>query len=243
MFRIAAIVGLLGCRAGFDDLTLAHDAAIVDGAAVDAPVTAIAFAQHGSSGPACRAVVASCSATLPTKSVAGDLLLVAVTYDNLNAHVSTVTDTVGNTYTTVIGPITWPVSPFHTEIWSTTAIPASTAITLTATFSLNTTSFSGVVVSEYVGATAIDQTSVGKGNGGVTMVSSGSRPTSRPHELIFGHGEGQGPAVLLGPGFTQRDNSGGNIDEDKLVTATGPYDAEFGLSNPGEWIAFMVTLE
>jgi len=113
--------------------------------------------------------------------------------------------------------------------------PTTKAIRTSATIS-----FFLAYANEYAGATALDQTSAAVGLTGL-VVDSGARMVTRDGELIFGHGEGQGPAVNCEPAFSLRYQGGGNCEEDRIGTAGEMAAASFALNFTGEWIATMAT--
>jgi hypothetical protein len=189
--------------------------------------------------------VMTCATTLPTRSPSGDTLLVTVTYDNPAAQVSALTDDAGNTYALVIPATNWLTQPFRTESWYGISRGAGTKITLTATFSVSTSSFATVYLDEYFGANAtspIDQIAVMTGGGPAADISSGPQTTATARELIFGHGEGVGAAISQGSNFLLRSTELGNIEEDRFVSAIGSYDASFIANGATEWFALMITI-
>lgn len=183
--------------------------------------------------------------SLSSTSVNRDLLIVSVSYDNVAASVQSITDSKGNKYFLAIGPTTWYSNTYRTEIWYAKNITGGSPISITVTLTLNTTSFISTYAEEYSGIDTtdpLDQTSANAGDS-AGPVDSGSKTTNYPDELIYGHGEGQGPAVTAGSGFTTRNTSNGNTDEDKFVTTTGSYNASFNLSQPGPYVAIMATFK
>jgi hypothetical protein len=236
-----ALVAAAGCgRYGFSTDASAGDA-MMDSSPRDAPVTPIAYVQRA--GSQCGSVI-TCQVAFPTRSLVGDVILVTATYGVSTTHVASISDTSGNTYQLVIGPADWKVSNYRSELWYAVAVDAVAPTAATVNFNI-TTPFAILTITEYSGvdpSSPIDQSAFATNNNTGTIVSSGLRMTSRANELIFGHGEGQGPMVLPGAGFTTRDSSNGNVEEDRNVTAVGSYDAVFDLNQNGEWIAYMVTL-
>jgi hypothetical protein len=203
--------------------------------ATDAPIT---YVQSGQSSvhqmSSATAVVA-----LPNPTAANDLVIITVTYDDTTREIATLTDDEGNTYVRAIDPVMWATRPFHTEMWYAAHV-AGGAFTATATFSGPTSSFFLAYADEYAGATALDQTSTAVGLTGL-VVDSGSRMVTRDGELIFGHGEGQGPTVNCDSAFSLRYQGDGNCEEDQLGTAGTMAATSFALNAVGEWIATMAT--
>lgn len=204
----------------------------------------ILFVQNASAQ--CMAVPSCSTMMLASRSPAGDTLLFTVSYDDVLNQVSGVTDDAGNTYSPVIAPTTWAKHGFRTEAWYAISNGGGNPITVTATFSVPTTSFALVYLDEYSGAsfsTPIDQHSVMTGLGPVTAISSGAATTVTPRELIFGHGEAQFGSVGVGSGFIMRNTAGGNVEEDRFVMSADSYDASFTGTNGDAWLALMITLQ
>jgi len=232
MSRLAVVVALAGCgRSGFA-------AEAPDATAVDAPPGAIAFVQHANA--TCGAVV-TCAQSFAQLVHTGDAIVVTATHDDRAVAVSSVTDTSGNTYQPAVANVDWPVSTYRTSTWFGTHGGASGVVGVTVHFSGPPTSFAFVYLDEYANATAVADTASATGNGNTLAPSSGARAVTAG-QLVFGHAEGQGPAVGIGLNFTLRDTSNMNIEEDRLVTFDGSYDAHFTLDSLGEWMALMVVL-
>jgi hypothetical protein len=228
-------VALAGCgRSGF--AAQAPDATA--DAAVDAPPGAIAFVQHANS--MCAAVT-TCSQSFMQFVQPGHAIVVTTTYDDRTVSVSSVTDTSGNTYQPAVGNVDWPVSTYRTSTWFGTHAGTSSVVGVTVQYSAPPASFAYVYIDEYANATAVADMASATGNGNTLAPSTGTRAVTAG-QLVFGHAEGQGPAVGIGLNFTLRDTSNMNIEEDRLVTVDGAYDAHFTLDNPGEWMALMVVL-
>jgi hypothetical protein len=203
----------------------------------DGPLAPVTYVQSGQSS-ALSVSSATAVVALPNPTIADDLVIITFTYDDTTREVATLTDDEGNTYARAIAPVTWASHPWHTEMWYAAHV-AGGPLTATATFSGPTISFFLAYVDEYAGATALDQTSAAVGLTGLA-VDSGARMVTRDGELIFGHGEGQGPAVNCDPAFSLR-QGGGNCEEDRLGTAGEIAAASFALNFSGEWIATMAT--
>ena len=221
-------------RLGLTDANHGGDAGSSDGAAVDAPPRPAAFVR--STAEMCN--VGMLCGVASTQVDAGDVVLVVITYTNTTGHVMSVADDAANVYTNLVPSTSWPSMMYSTELWAATGAHAAAPLSVTATFSQSMAS-SWVYVAEYNGS-GVDQTAFGEGMG--VTGSSGARTTAHPNEVVFGHGEGNGTTVFTGSGFTQRLSLYGNIEEDEPAPSVGPYDASFGLSPSGEYIAVMATI-
>lgn len=187
------------------------------------------------------ALVETCTIATPATGD-GHLLLVTTTYNSSAIHTTSVEDDHGQSFVRTVGPVAWSPTQgdYNTELWWGRAQGTGS---ITITLSGIPTSFWAFYVSE-MSAAAIDQTAVAVGSvNGPTMVSSGTRDISVVPTLLFGHGEGQGATVLVPLGFTPQADDNANIEETKLVTSPGAYDAQFKLDGPGDWLALMVTLQ
>ncbi len=235
------LVALAGCgRLGFGS---GSDGALgSDGTIVDTPRLPLAFGQHA--GMICTGGPITCNAAFATPSIAGDVVLLTATYASTTAQVKSVSDSDGDTFQLALGPKAWPSSAYRTELWWAIARGGGSPSTLIVELTAASSAFEQLDVDEYTGtdpSQPIDQTAFASGLSGTT-VDSGPQTISTAPEIIFGHGEGMSLTVSAGLGFTVRDTSNQNIEEDQIVSTIGSYAATFGLSKSGEWIAIMVTL-
>lgn len=233
------VVALAGCgRLGFGPDAPAGDTA----AGPDSARPPLAFGQH--TGRQCTGGPVTCNAVFGTPSVAGDVVLMTATYASTTAQVKSVSDSDGDVFQLALGPMAWAGSPYRTELWWATAngggSPSMVIVELTAA----STAFEQLALDEYTGVDPtqpVDQIAFASGLTGTTF-DSGPKTITHAPEIIFGHGEGMSETVSAGLGFTVRDTSNANIEEDQIVSTIGSYAATFGLSKSGEWIALMVTL-
>ena len=184
-----------------------------------APVTPPSFVQvsdnvisAGTSAPASLNV-----ATQP-----GNTLVVYVIWDN--AGTATVTDTAGNTFTSVSAPLTWGTG-YRAQIFYAPNITGGADI-VTAAFQTAVTSFGVIYVHEYAGISPTSPVDVtASASGSSTALNSGSVTTTSPNDLIFGAGVSGGAVTAAGSGFVSRDQSYGNITEDRTAVTAGAYSA------------------
>jgi hypothetical protein len=181
---------------------------------------------------------ASVAVTYTVAQTAGNLNVVAVMWGDTTSTVSSVTDSKGNIYALAVGPT--KASGLTSAIYYAKTI-AGGSNTVSVKFS-TTASYPNVNVLEYSGldtATPLDVSSAATGTG--TTANSGSATTRSPSELIVGAGNPSSVFKSAGSGFTSRViNAFGGISEDKIVSATGSYNATATLTS-GIWVMQMAT--
>ena len=177
---------------------------------------------------------------LTSSTAAGNLLVVYLIWDNTGA--ASVTDSLGNTYTSAVSPARWNSSKYSTQIFYATNV-ASGADTVTATFATSVTQFGIVYAHEYSGiraAAPLDVTASATGTSG--SLNSGSAPTSYATDLIFAGGVSANTVSAAGSGFTARSKAEGNMTEDRVVTTVGSYSAT-ATNSAGAWGMQMVAFK
>jgi len=197
---------------------------------------AISFVQ--SNGNFSSSSVSTLSATFSSNVTAGNLLVIAIGFVGASTTVSSVTDTLGNTYSRAVGPtidtnVNYTIYTYYTTSSST----GSNTVTVNSSAS---GTFFRVLVHEYSGVNTLDVVSGATASNGT--IDSGSKTTYHADELIFGWGSSAGGTLLTGPGtgFTQRESQGSEITEDKIVSATGSYDASYP-ADTTSWACQMAT--
>jgi len=196
---------------------------------------AISFAQVASATP--QSSTATVSVAYPAAQTAGDLNVVVVGWNNTTSTISTVKDSVGNTYKLAIGPTTG--TGIRQSIYYAANI-AGGSNTVTVTFS-QAAAFPDIRILEYRGVTAVDVTAGASGSS--TSANSGTATTTSANELIFGADYVSTRTKAAGSGFTSRiiTSPDGDIAEDKIVTTAGSNSATATLSASGAWVMQMVT--
>jgi len=169
---------------------------------------------------------------------AGNLNVVAIGWGDSTSTISSVTDTRGNTYNLAIGPTSF--NGMQQAIYYAKNIAVGSN-TVTVRFN-QAAGYPDVRILEYSGldtTNPLDGKAAATGTG--TAANSGSVTTTAANELIFGAGTtGQG-FTAAGTGFSNRMiNVFGNIAEDKIVSATGSYNAT-GTVSSAAWIMQMAT--
>jgi hypothetical protein len=205
-----------------------------DGKQPDAPSDgkgpAIAFVQTAASK---NSGGSSVMITFTNPVVAHDTLIVCT--DVATPGSATVTDSLGNTFTAVVGPI----SDFSTRFYIFAAFDVAggnDTVSIVVTVAANT-AFEGYI-HEYAGLVGVDTGGGQDGSAtGADAMTSGTIQTHFGNELIFGFGT-TGTATV-GTGFMQRSSFDSNITEDKVVTAPGLYAATATMAAGAQWTMLM----
>jgi uncharacterized repeat protein (TIGR01451 family) len=155
------------------------------------------------------------------------------------ASTLSISDTLGNTYTAAMGPVTDPAQDVTVYIWYVANCKGganTVKITLSGTAALE------IHVSEWAGlatTSPVDQIASATGTG--TSVSSGSQITTVNGELIFGYGWVFNTASA-GTGFTPISLVNGDLDEYQIQSTAGSAAATFTQAS-GTWFAAMATFK
>ena len=124
--------------------------------------------------------------------------MVYVIWDNTGT--ATVTDSRGDSFTSVSAPVVWDGS-FKAQVFYATNIVGGTD-TVTATFQNSVRIFGNIYVHEYSGISTtspVDVTASASGSG--TTLNSGSATTTSANDLIFGAGVSDNQVTLGGLGL------------------------------------------
>jgi hypothetical protein len=176
----------------------------------------------------------------------GDLLLAFSHWDNQSLTAS-ITDTAGNTYVPIGGPVNTGTSS-RFQVWYAKNVSGGGAqLGVTVTYSGTTTSISLLDVAEYAGLSTsapLDVYASATGNG--TYESSGPSPlTTASDEIIiglFGFSTYANPYAASG-GFTFRNYDATSLLQDESVTARGSYTATAVSGAATYWAAFVIGLK
>ena len=207
------------------------------GAGGDPP--SLAFVQVSSTVPQQGAQV---TATFAKAQTAGDLNVVAVGWNDATAHITSVTDSMGNPYTLAVGP-TVQSGTATQAIYYAKNILAASANGNTITVAFNTVAkYPDLRIAEYSGidpTNPVDVVSAAQGTG--TLSNSGSVTTTNANDLLVGANLVQDQTRGPGAGYTSRvlTSPDGDILEDEIVTTAGSYNATAQL-NGNAWIMQMV---
>ena len=175
----------------------------------------------------------------------GDLNVIVVGWNDSTAVVNTVTDTSGNTYTLALGPTVLNGSLSQSIYYAKNILAnAAGSNIITITFSV-AAAYPDIRILEYSGVDSknpVDVTAAKSGNSKTSR--SGSVTTTNAKDLLFAANIVGTFTGNAGTGFTNRmiTSPDGDLVEDRLVTATGSYNATAPLNESGPWIMQMVAL-
>ena len=178
--------------------------------------------------------------TFASPTTAGNLIAVYLIWDNTGA--ASVSDSLGNSYISAVGPTRWSNSKYSTQIFYVINASGGTD-TVTATFATKLSQFGIVYAHEYSGvrqAAPVDVTVAASGASG--GLSSGLIATTNAIDLLFAGGVSANVVTRAGAGYTARSFSQGNIAEDKVVSVKGSYSATASNSG-GSWAIQMVAFK
>lgn len=173
-------------------------------------------------------------------NTAGNLIVLVANTDN-SVTVQSVTDTLGNVYTSAIGPFSQTGSSLQTQIFYAKNIKSGMN-TVSVKLSGDQTLFE-VYIHEYSGAdpnSPLDAVSASSAASGTAM-NSGTATTHFTNELIFAAGFAN-TVSAPGTGFASRSTLDTNITEDKSVTSAGSYNAT-ATGDGSNWSMLMATFK
>jgi hypothetical protein len=229
------------------DATAGDDVSPDSGVTVqDGSAPSLAFVQVKSTNVA---AVSSASLTFDADVGAHDAIVVAFAEVALTGTAfSNITDTLGNKYVVVVGPVTGnSLTNYIAVALDTAGGPDTVTITLTKPadeFRANVLEYTGFAplvafdVSAFVArgtSTAID------------AMASGVATTRSDHELIFGYGTtgpyngGQPRNAVAGTWFVPRSDANHDVIEDKIVDHAGAYQTTATMTVGHDWSMLMAT--
>jgi hypothetical protein len=174
---------------------------------------------------------------------AGHLNVVVVGWNDTNARINSVTDSMGNVYQLAVGP-TLLSGTLSQSIYYAKNIAAATAGANTVSVTFNTAAqYPDVRILEYYGVdpvNPIDVTVASSGNSGSS--GTGAVSTINPVDLLVGANITW--SLTSGPGanFTSRllTSPDGDIVEDRVVKVAGSYSASAPLVSSAGWVMQLV---
>ena len=178
----------------------------------------------------------SCSSAFKNAVVAGDLIVVAGTWDSSRAVIS-VSDTQGNTYHPAGSAIAIVGGLQNAQIWYAANTHAG-ATSVTVVLS-GAPLFNDIYIHEYSGVdptNPLDAVSAYTGNG--TSLATPDAMVSTD-ALIFGFGPVENGIPSPGSGFSARQTTDDNLTEDKIAGDAGLYSATMLNSLPVNWVCIM----
>jgi len=201
------------------------------------PPPVISFVQVNAATP--QGSSAQVKVIYTAAQTAGDLNIVVVGWNDTTATVSSVIDTLGNTYTLAVGP-TAVSATLSQSIYYAKNIAAAAAGANTVTVNFTPAAFiPDVRILEYSGldlASPLDVTSSATGSN--ATADSGPATTTNANDLLFGANTVFTGNSGAGPGYTARiiTNPDSDLAEDQVVQATGSYRATAPLIGAGAWV-------
>ena len=210
-------------------------------ASATTPATSVvAFVQANYAAP--QMAQTSVNVTYTLAQSAGDLNVVVVGWNRSSGQVLSVADARGNVYTRAVGPTVRAGFATQSIYYAPNIVPASAgANVVTVTFD-SAVPFADVRIAEYsgiAGSNPVDVVAAGQGSS-ATSDSGAAATTTAPDLLV---GANIVSSLTTGPGasFSSRviTQPNGDILEDRVVAATGSYNATAAMSS-GAWIMQMV---
>ena len=201
---------------------------------------AVTYVQSRSATPQIDMTVVT--AAYASAQVAGDLNVVVVGWNDSIAQVVSVADTKGNAYVRAVGPTVQ--TGFATQsIYYAANVVAATAGSNTVTVTFNVAArFVDLRIVSYRGQATVNPVDVVLASQGDSSLSdSGAVTTTNANDLLVAGNLVQTSTGGPGTGFTRRliTSPDGDILEDRLVAATGSYNATAPVGS-GQWIMQMV---
>jgi hypothetical protein len=182
-------------------------------------------------------------ASFSSNNAAGNLIVIALDWDNQAVNVLSVTDAKGNVYTAAAPPVNGAgnLSSWRDQMFYAKNIGAG-ANTVNVEFSGSV--HSELYIHEYSGAdtnSPLDVTTSSVGNS--STANSGSKTTNFPNELVFGYCQASTVNCNQGANFAARQTDNGNLSEDMIATSTGSYSASSNLGGSNDWVMSMATFK
>ena len=176
--------------------------------------------------------------TYTSAQLSGDLNVVVVGWSDTVSTVGSITDSKGNTYVSAVGPTTSSGNASQQTYYAKN-IAAATAGSNTVTLTFSTTvSYPDVRVVEYSGVDPVNplDVAIGSAGNGATQ-NSGSVTTTSANDVLLASNYVSDSTTAVGTGYTQRFiTNGGEVVEDKIVSAIGTYSATSTQGGTGWWL-------
>ncbi len=202
-------------------------------------VSPILFVQTNSASP--QATQTPVTVTYTGAQAAGNLNVVIVSWNDSTATISSVTDSIGNTYAVAAAPIV-QASTASQAIYYAKNIAAAAAGANTVTVNFNVAArHPDIRIAEYSGVDPLNALDTSVGAQGNTATSdSGPVTTINANDILIGANVVQSTSTGPGTGYTSRGITvDGDILEDHVVSATGSYNATAVLDKVQLWIMQM----
>ncbi len=196
----------------------------------------IAFVQVNSATPTGSTAAILLSYGLP--QTAGNLNIVVVGWNDITSTVTSVSDSLGNTYAQA-GTLVTGSAERQALYYAKNILAGSNVVTVTFNQAAR---IADVRILEYSGLDPNNPLDVTASAAGSSVTpNSGTATTTSANELIFGAGTTATSFYAAGTGFTSRIFTGdGDIAEDQVVSSTGSYSAT-GKTSSAPWVMQMAT--
>jgi hypothetical protein len=202
-------------------------------------VSPILFVQTNSVSP--QATQTPVTVTFTGAQTAGNLNVVIVSWNDSTAIISSVTDTIGNTYSVAAAPVVQSGTASQ-AIYYAKNIAAAAAGANAVTINFNVAArHPDIRIAEYSGIDPLNALDTSVGAQGSTATSdSGPVTTLNANDILIGANVVQSTTTGSGTGYTSRGiTPDGDILEDQIVSATGSYNATAALDKVQPWIMQM----
>ncbi len=202
-------------------------------------VSPILFVQTNSASP--QATQTPVTVTYTGAQSPGNLNVVIVSWNDSTSTISSVTDSIGNTYAVAAAPVV-QTSTASQAIYYAKNIAAAAAGANTVTVNFNVAArHPDIRIAEYSGVDPLNPLDTSVGAQGNTATSdSGPTSTTNANDILIGANVVQSTSTAPGTGFTSRGITvDGDILEDQVVSATGSYNATATLDKVQLWIMQM----
>ena len=202
-------------------------------------LSAISFVQSNSTTP--QASLTTVTVPFTLAQTAGNLNVIVVGWNDSTAIISSVADSIGNTYAVAAAPVVQSGTATQ-AIYYAKNIAAAGAGANTITVSFATAArHPDIRIAEYSGLDPLNPLDTSAGAQGNTATSdSGSVVTANPNDLLVGANTVQSTTTGPGAGYTSRGITGdGDILEDRVASASGNYNATAVLNTVQLWIMQM----
>jgi hypothetical protein len=173
-----------------------------------------------------------------------NIMICWLSYNSATESISSISDTLGNTYSKAVGPLTGTgsIANYRQEIWYAANTNGGSGLNVTATFSSTFNASKDISCHEYSGAATsspIDQ--VVETTGTTANATTSNMTTTSANQMIFSaaiyDGTGTG-----GAGHTQRSSLHTNCSQDRIVGAVGSYNASFTNLGSETWAAQAISV-
>jgi hypothetical protein len=181
---------------------------------------------------------------------AGNFNIVAVGWNDATAGVTSVKDSLGNTYQLAVGPTKYTLAKdgggnLSQSIYYAAVPPGGGANTVTVTFN-RVALYPDIRITEFSGVVGLDSGATAGASGNSTISSAGPVTTKNAYDLIFGANMTFLSTSGPGTGFTniKITNPDGDIAEYEIASSAGSYSATAPLAGgAASWVMQTVAFQ